>query len=150
MEKPLRGFSPAPCNFVIELLAHENKGSVKVRTGLVSVCLFPACCGGELLLEVGLCGKLRGVDEEKIPAVVPHVHHNRGDRGIESIPQIAKDQRGEEYQGTPDWAMAPEVKDCKQEGNRNIRAARTIDPASCPTTLYEFALQQSSKQQLFP
>lgn len=51
-------------------------GLVMIHNGLVLVQLFRPCCGEELSLETGLYGRLRGTNEEKIPAVVPHVHHN--------------------------------------------------------------------------
>ena len=65
-------------------------------------------------LEIGEYGRLRGTDEEKVPAVIPHVHQNRGNRGAEPITKIAEGQGGKEHQDCPYRAMAPEVTDRKQ------------------------------------
>ena len=65
-------------------------------------------------LDIRECGRLGGTDEEKVPAVVPYVHQNRGDRGTEPITKIAEGQGGKEHQHRPYRAMVPEVTDRKQ------------------------------------
>ena len=65
-------------------------------------------------MDIGGSGRLRGTDEDEVPAVVPHVHQNRWDRGTEPITKIAEDQGGKEHQDRPYRAMAPEVTDRKQ------------------------------------